>query len=590
MEYLKWGAYASLFAILFSFNSLAGDLPSQDSLVWRQWQALLHYHGGELRIADPAFILSSPKFSLEAEWAATLQLFLDRTDKSCRFPARYRLMSTWYGNGFLPNLPLCKDYVEFLNRVPADTISLVYASENLVNPSSMMGHVMLAIEGKRDDGFLARHSVSFLTELNSVNPFSIVWDTLIKGKSGYFLVKPLREHYKFYNLDEQRNVWRYILRLNDYQRALIQDHIWELKHPTIIYYFHKHNCATLIFDILKLPSPGLHSSGWITPVDVTKSVNEFGLIESAEITPASKWKIKMLSEALPESSVDNVYDALYQGEPWHRRTGEAGYIEAELINTVVQYRHETDQFPISDIRNNEAEYKSKNMKNDYFIDLTNYKSPLRTPDDSQFSMGIYRANSDDWYSLRWLPADHGIDDNNHAYFGENELKLSEITININAETGHAHVHKFQLYSAMALTPSDKFTRGKSGYLRFGYYPQYDLLPELTHGVEVAGGLGTTYKVNQDVGAYAILGAGYSLGDKQGIFLEPELGAYFYLVGNIKSFIRYQPRNYLDDKWLDKLQIIFSLDLGDSAVTFESTRYLTDDEDLQVYSLNWTKYH
>jgi len=172
--------------------------------------------------------------------------------------------------------------------------------------------------------------VSFFTELQSKNPFSVIWSTFIHGSQGYFLVSPLGKHFAFYNLDEQRNVWRYTLKLSESQRALIQDHLWELKHPKLTYFFHKHNCATLVLDILKLANPDLESSGWVSPVDVIKGVSEKHLVSSVEITPASKWKIKMLSEELSESSLDNVYNSLFQGFPWRPSSGKTGYLETEL--------------------------------------------------------------------------------------------------------------------------------------------------------------------------------------------------------------------------------------------------------------------
>jgi len=208
-----------------------------------RWLSLLHIKNGTPTITDPAFILTQDDFSPELEWQATLRLFAQQPQAICRFPARYRLLQQ--SGASLPEFPDCPEYRVFLQRVPVDQVSVIYASENLTSPSSMLGHAMLAAEGVRDDGFYARHSVSFFTVLDSINPIKVLWETLIKGKEGFFLVKPLRAHFEFYNLAEQRNVWRYELDLDAGQRALLQDHLWELRSVNMDYFFHTQNCATV---------------------------------------------------------------------------------------------------------------------------------------------------------------------------------------------------------------------------------------------------------------------------------------------------------------------------------------------------------
>jgi hypothetical protein len=41
---------------------------------------------------------------------------------------------------------------EFKARAPADTIALVFASENLAKPASMMRHILLKLQGRDPQG------------------------------------------------------------------------------------------------------------------------------------------------------------------------------------------------------------------------------------------------------------------------------------------------------------------------------------------------------------------------------------------------------------------------------------------------------
>ncbi|WP_459782668.1 lipoprotein N-acyltransferase Lnb domain-containing protein, partial [Photobacterium sp. R1] len=77
----------------------------------------------------------------------------------------------------------------------AKTISLAYASENLMSPSSFMGHTFIKLsENETDPG----HAVSFFTEVDGFNLPKIMFDSLVVGKEGYFIVSPYQESLNFY--------------------------------------------------------------------------------------------------------------------------------------------------------------------------------------------------------------------------------------------------------------------------------------------------------------------------------------------------------------------------------------------------------
>ena len=159
------------------------------------WLSLLHVINNKTYIEDHSFLLSNPNFSAKQELINSIQYLLDDNadiNHRCRFPAR----DFWLRKQLnLPEVSYshCLDFKEFLDKAPADKISLVYASENISQASSMMGHTLLKISGKNSHNFFVEHGVSFYTEVKGFNLPKIIYDSIIVGKKGYFALSPFYE-------------------------------------------------------------------------------------------------------------------------------------------------------------------------------------------------------------------------------------------------------------------------------------------------------------------------------------------------------------------------------------------------------------
>ena len=138
------------------------------------WKALLHVSNGKLNIADPNFILSKDNFSLRNELEKTIYSFFEDIDKGdshgiCKFPARFFWIKSELNldDNSLPHVQ-CTEFEEYLKQAPADEISLVFVSENVSNPSSMMGHVFLKLSGHNYKSNYVEHAVSFFTIVDTI--------------------------------------------------------------------------------------------------------------------------------------------------------------------------------------------------------------------------------------------------------------------------------------------------------------------------------------------------------------------------------------------------------------------------------------
>jgi hypothetical protein len=519
------------------------------------WKSLLQVTNDKVTIKDPSFILSRDNFSLENELVKTIQSFFDVPNDShkhpiCRFPARFYWIKSELGldDGIFPAVR-CPEFEEYLNRAPAEKIYVVFVSENVSQPSSMMGHVFLKLSGHDHKSNYVEHAVSFYTIIDSANIPLLIIKSTITGMNGFFSLLPYREQIKRYLEVEDRNVWEYELDLSEKNKKLIYYHIWELRDLKMNYLFTGYNCATVIYNILSLSSENFLKDKhrlWITPKDVVKTANRNNLIIGTKIIPSDKWNIRMLSEALDNDSVDRTYDLFKNKNFEHVELSDditKRLYQGELIRSYSNYLYtqaKIDKKELNTINNeiNRATEKDMPSNSTYYIDLSQYKSPLKTFDDSQLGLGYRRGNGRNYMKLYFLPASNSLTDDNREYFNENFLKLGEISVLLTEKS--IKLESFQLYAMKSLIPWNKFVKGISGEFRLGLEEHYDKELKNHLAMNASGGIGLTKKISADINTYLLMNAGLGYG-KSHFYLSayPEVGATIYEILNMKTNLSYK---------------------------------------------------
>ncbi|MGD0211104.1 MAG: DUF4105 domain-containing protein, partial [Desulfomonilia bacterium] len=126
----------------------------------------MHYKHGlfgyKSLVDDPKFFLASDgKTNPEAELDATIRAFFigeDNEKKSavCRFAARYEWIKGKlnFDPGRLP-ISECHPFMNFMNNIKPESVTLVFPAEHLNSPASMFGHTFLTIETANKSKLLA---------------------------------------------------------------------------------------------------------------------------------------------------------------------------------------------------------------------------------------------------------------------------------------------------------------------------------------------------------------------------------------------------------------------------------------------------
>ncbi len=506
------------------------------------WKAILHVRGGTPKINNKTFLLSYENFSLKNELIKTIENFTEGKD-ICKYPARYLwLKEELPNNNFKEfNCPKFQNYVEKTN--PKD-IELIFASENVTSPSSMMGHVFFKLKSKEEDNKIKQNSVSFFTVIDTFNIPLLITKSTITGMKGFFILNPYNQQISKYLYEEKRSIWEYKLKLTEFQKKLIYYHFWELKDIDMTYYFTGFNCATMIDDILSITDENYinENSLWVTPKDVIKNANKNNLIENTKMIPSIEWELNMLSENINSEKKNEILDLFNDKrfnalkEFTYSEDLKSKDLEKEFILTYAKYIY-LNKNTISD---EEYLYILNVVKHseDFTIDIKKYKNPLKTFDDTQISLAYLKNDDKNSLGLSFLGASNTIFDDNREYFSESSLKIGEI--NLLLDKDNIHLNSMNIYDMKSLIPWNNITKEFSKEFRVSYEKHYDEKLDEINVLNISGGAGLSYKIHNDMLIYGLgkIGTGINF-EKAYPYTSVETGIIIYEILNMKTVLSHE---------------------------------------------------
>lgn len=275
------------------------------------WRRLLMFadapkntHHEQSRIRDASFFLSKTgKNSPKDELIAMLDA-LERQDWQaiCRFPARTHFLVqelSAMGVAGLERLwsmldERCVAFYDWSMAMQGQSLSLMFAEEHGDNIASAFAHVFLRLDlaNQDDKQAVAMNHTVFAKPDDGVLAHAI--KPLVGAYAGVMEIVPYRLKEADYLVKDERDLWRYVLRLNHEQIAQIMRHIWEVKDVNRPYYLTHDNCATEIarlVDVVRADQSLMRRLGKVaTPSEVVRIFDEFGMIERTDYYPSNATK------------------------------------------------------------------------------------------------------------------------------------------------------------------------------------------------------------------------------------------------------------------------------------------------------------
>ena len=518
------------------------------------WAALLHVERGEPQLRDGHFILSLREFSLRQELLDTVAaLYGPEGDAGiCRFPARYTWLQQQAG---LPQRSLahCSQLQELLERAPAQQISVVFASENLAQPSSMMGHLFLKTRGVNAQGNTVEHALTFFTDAASLNLPKLFFDSMVIGKKGYFTLEPYQDTIRAYVIGEQRSLWEYQLQLNDGERRLLMLHVHELRQADITYFFQRYNCATLVKHLLAVVKPQMLDKvdWWTTPKFVIQQAQAQGMVAAVNVKTPSRWLVRNLLVELPPGAARQVTQALDSHSTAALRLddsspAQARYLLLELARAVNTYHYDQGQIDAQTWASMDGPLRAQAQARFAAMGLQadQGRNPALSPPDKQWSLGWRREGRSDTLRLELLPVSHTLADDNAVSTNENELRLFDTAVLVDPAKGHVNLDRLTVYGVQSLLPWDPLTGGLSGGINLGFDRQLDANLQERLSFAAEGALGLTWRALSDVDAFAMLWGGWVHQGVGGVDVRPTAGVLVREVWGMKSIFRLEQTTWL----------------------------------------------
>ena len=285
----------------------------------RYWHLLLHYRpalgGGHESEADEAgfFLAANGKTDPEGELRATLDKFFSselvgrsRQPARCAFIARYHWLKSALAidEARLPPQS-CERFEAWLKELNPASLTLIFPSAYMNNPSSMFGHLLLRVDqkGQTEQTRLLAYTINYAADVTTENGFVFAVLGVAGGFKGYFSTLPYYVKATEYGDFENRDLWEYRLNLTQEQLERLLMHAWEMGNASFDYFFFKENCAYHILSLLELANPEIHLTDrfwfYTFPTDGVRMMAEIpGLVKQVTFRPSRATQVRRGREAL----------------------------------------------------------------------------------------------------------------------------------------------------------------------------------------------------------------------------------------------------------------------------------------------------
>ncbi|MFQ5993078.1 MAG: DUF4105 domain-containing protein, partial [Nitrospiraceae bacterium] len=457
----------------------------------RAWHLLLHYRptlsgSYESEADDPGFFLDpTGKTDPRAELDATLAMFFSRElvgrsqqPAQCAFVARYHWLKSKlsFDDRRLPPLR-CERFEAWLAELNPKSITLIFPSAFMNNPSSMFGHTFLRIDqrGQTEQTRILAYTINYAAEVTTDNDIAYAILGVSGGFKGFFSTIPYYLKVQEYGDIENRDIWEYRLNLTEEQVRRMLMHAWELGNAYFDYFFFKENCAYHILSLLEVADPELHLTDqfvfWTIPADTIRLITaQPDLVGDIAFRPARSTEIRRTRARLSEEEtlwMDRIREdpSWLDSEEFQNLPPERQAFVLDLTSDYLRYRSVKD--------NEEAEkYKARNRavlvaRSRLKVKPEKFKiEPFTTQPElghkpSRIGLGGGWRNDEGFVEATIRAAYHDLLDPEPGYTPDAQIELLTLALRYYEGRDQFRVERFTLANIVSLSPMDALFRSPS---------------------------------------------------------------------------------------------------------------------------------
>ncbi|HZS11082.1 MAG TPA: DUF4105 domain-containing protein [Nitrospirales bacterium] len=467
----------------------------------RYWHILLHYHRGLFGTVrseqdDPRFFRSPVgKTNPQAELEATLASFFSeelvgrsKQPARCAFVARYEWLRAQlkFDESRMPPRQ-CERFDRWLAEMNAQSVSLIFPSAFMNNPSSMFGHTLLRVDqhGQTEQTRILAYTINYAADVAENEGPLYPIKGIYGFYKGYFSTIPYYLKVKEYRDLENRDIWEYRLNFTEHQVRRMLTHAWELGNASFDYYFFKENCSYHILSLLEVADPSLRLQDkfvlWTVPADTLRLLSrQDGTVTDITYRPSRSTQIRQRRAALtPEERAllgRLVSDAtVTQSKEFAALAPERQALVLDIASDILLYRSNKDA-------DREAAYRDRNVA------ILGVRSKLKAlaplipivpiAESPEQGHGTHRAaasfgwrNDELFEEVQLRAAYHDLLDPDTGYLKDAQIELLAASIRHYERQDQYRLERVNLVNIISLSPMDSVFHSPSWKLRSGLESQ-----------------------------------------------------------------------------------------------------------------------
>jgi hypothetical protein len=463
----------------------------------RYWHLLLHYRptvtgGYESEADEPGFFLApNGKNDPKAELEATLAEFFSlepvgrsRQPARCAFIARYHWLKAALAidEDRLPP-QTCERFQAWLAELNPASITLIFPSAYMNNPSSMFGHLLLRVDqrGQTEPTRILAYTVNYAANVTTTNGIVFAVFGVVGGFKGYFSTLPYYVKAKEYGDFENRDIWEYRLNFTEEQIQRLLMHAWEMGNASFDYFFFKENCAYHILSLLDVADPDLRLTDrfWLYtfPSEGVRMIAEKpGLVTETIFRPSRNTQIRRGRQALSDDEqrwlgriIAN--PSLAQSESFTNMPRQRQALVLDVASDYLLYRIATEE-------DNVALYQERNKS--VLIARSKLKlppvvlpvTPITGPPEHghnimRAGLGVGWREGEFFNELNFRFAFHELIDPEYGYTPDAQIEALSMALRRYARRDHTRLERFTLVDIVSLSPIDALFSSPSWKLKTG---------------------------------------------------------------------------------------------------------------------------
>ncbi len=549
----------NLLTLNFAQADLTLDDRTQAELAGsKAWLNLLHYRQNifsnqvQSQADDQDFFYSAiGNIDAAAELSAFIKAINEKNaqtiNPACRFPARYQWLQQQLPESIdLPDVR-CDELEDWLDKLNAEHVTLVFAASYLNSPSSMFGHTFLRVDpkGMAADNLLLAQTISYAADAGEHdNELMFAYRGIFGGYPGITNVEPYYQKLKLYSDIENRDLWEYRLDLTASEVRTLLLHTWEVKDINFDYFFFDENCAYRLFTLIDVARPGLEITDALPtlraiPSDTVRVVVAKGIVSDIQYRPASASVVRYQLAQLSPQQQNAVEDFLTLDFAPSGTLSTAEKAEAlETAYELQRFRTIDEKLP----REISAPVSFALLRERGEIDLlTNPRKPEapQIRDDQghdTLRIGLFGGRFADrnYAAFEWRPAYHDLDDPLPGYRQGAHLQFFNTQVRWYGDNDEVQLEHFKFVEIISLTPRNRFFKPWSWEAGVGGRRSWLQGNKKVFTPYVNGFIGSTYK------AGSLLASALITANAEPSALLPDGG---FLEGGVALQLNYQNQNW-----------------------------------------------